>query len=424
MSNLFNENLIPEKSWRNIFFSMEKGSTTLNSSGRMVGTLMEGYVSGRKTSTIADAINADGNLIKDVINEHLDTSSKEILSDFDFGSTDYAGALKSGTISWDSNGDNITGSGVAIYRKGIVGAKNGTVTFSINAATGDATFAGTLSSGVSITSPVITGGTITGGTIKTSSGTTRVEMNSSSNELILYQNGYERTVIGSGAVWFGTTTGVGSASIYGYGTNTLAISTGSYGYLMNETQFYPMSSSASLGTSSYPWLNFYVENIRAPSASDLIYLYFGTTAAGYLSYNSGVQVNAAEFLIDCPARTRAIFPKTANTYACGGSGLYWSAVYSYYYYAKHTSLVSFDKHDDIRLLKSVPTKTKKEKLMKGKKEIEKDVEYFDLTDIPEAKGEGDMINLGAVNGLLIGTVKQLIEEVETLKNEITNLKNK
>jgi hypothetical protein len=384
MSNLFNENLIPEKSWRNIFFSMEKGSTTLNSSGRMVGTLMEGYVSGRKTSTIADAINADGNLIKDVINEHLDTSSKEILSDFDFGSTDYAGALKSGTISWDSNGDNITGSGVAIYRKGIVGAKNGTVTFSINAATGDATFAGTLSSGVSITSPVITGGTITGGTIKTSSGTTRVEMNSSSNELILYQNGYERTVIGSGAVWFGTTTGVGSASIYGFGTNTLAISTGSYGYLMNETQFYPMSSSATLGTTSYRWNWLYATQIQ----------------------------------------TDAIVPRVTDYYACGNSSYYWYQVYAHYYMAKDSSFHSFDKHDDIKLLKNVSTKIRKEKRLEGKKEVEKDVEYFDLSNIPEVKGEGDMINLGAVNGLLIGTVKQLIEEVETLKNEITNLKNK
>ena len=409
---LYTDNLIPQLSWAQVLESSSVSQVGDN-------TLSSGSIYGLPVSSLSSAIDSHGNLKGDItgdlINARLDTSTKEILSDFTFG---VSGSIK---IITDAN------NGTWLSPTGILGKKSGVTTFALTSG-GDLTMKGTLLAGsvvaCNISANIITAGTLTGRTVRTSSSTTRVEMSATGNELILYQNGYERTVLGSGMLWFGTTTGVGSASIYGYGTNTLAISTGSYGYLMNETQFYPMSSSASLGTSSYPWLNFYVENIRAPSASDLIYLYFGTTAAGYLSYNSGVQVNAAEFLIDCPARTRAIFPKTANTYACGGSGLYWSAVYSYYYYAKYTSLISFDKHDDIRLLKSVPTKIRKEKRLEGKKEVEKDVEYFDLSNIPEVKGEEDMVDMGAVSGLLIGTLKQLVDKVEILEDKIKQLENK
>jgi hypothetical protein len=105
-----------------------------------------GTVSSRSTLTIANAIDAGGNLVTDIINARLDSSAKKILSDFDFGTTDYAGAVKSGTVTWDTNTGAITGgSGVIVYRGGIVGVNNGTTTFSIDATTGNAMFAGTLS---------------------------------------------------------------------------------------------------------------------------------------------------------------------------------------------------------------------------------------------------------------------------------------
>ena len=82
----------------------------------------------------------------DFINDTLDTSSKKILSDFNFGTTDYAGAVKSGDIAWNSTTGAITGgSGVVVYRGGIVGAAAGVATFTIDATTGNATFAGALS---------------------------------------------------------------------------------------------------------------------------------------------------------------------------------------------------------------------------------------------------------------------------------------
>lgn len=105
-----------------------------------------GTISSRSTAIVASAINASGNLITDVINAKLDTASKDILSDFNFGSVDYAGAVNAGTVAWNTTTGAITGgSGVLVYRGGIVGVNAGVTTFAINATTGDATFAGNLS---------------------------------------------------------------------------------------------------------------------------------------------------------------------------------------------------------------------------------------------------------------------------------------
>lgn len=105
-----------------------------------------GTISSRSTATIAGAINSSGNLITDLVNARLDSSSKKILSDFNFGTTNYAGAVNAGNVTWNTTTGAITGgSGVVIYRSGIVGVNSGTTTFSIDATTGNATFAGTLS---------------------------------------------------------------------------------------------------------------------------------------------------------------------------------------------------------------------------------------------------------------------------------------
>jgi hypothetical protein len=85
----------------------------------------------------------DGNPIL-IVSPTLNLAASEILAEFTFGSTNFAGAVKTGTIDWDANGNNVTGQGVAIYRKGIVGADGTKVTFVIDTS-GNATFAGTLS---------------------------------------------------------------------------------------------------------------------------------------------------------------------------------------------------------------------------------------------------------------------------------------
>lgn len=122
------------------------------------------------------------NFIKDVINARIDTATKKVLSDFNFGNTDYAGAVRSGDITWNTTTGAITGgSGVVVYRKGIIGAKAGSTTFSIDATTGDATFSG------DITGSTLTGGTITGATIQTATTGYRVKLTSASN--IQFLNG-------------------------------------------------------------------------------------------------------------------------------------------------------------------------------------------------------------------------------------------
>lgn len=117
-----------------------------------------------KNSTGSVLIDSDSSTqdFVQVLNSKLNTETKKILSDFDFGTTDYAGAVKSGDITWNSTTGAITGgSGVVVYRGGILGAKAGVAQFTLNASTGDATFAGTVA-GASGTFGTVTAGTFTG----------------------------------------------------------------------------------------------------------------------------------------------------------------------------------------------------------------------------------------------------------------------
>jgi len=157
------------------------------------GAVIDGTstIGGRVASTLASAINSSGNLITNIINAQLDSSSKKILSDFDFGTTDYAGAVKTGDITWNTTTGAITGgSGVVVYRSGIIGASAGVVTFSIDAITGSSTFSGS-----------ITGSVITGGTIQTSASGERVEIRSDTKRINLI-NSSGNTVL---SLKYGTT---------------------------------------------------------------------------------------------------------------------------------------------------------------------------------------------------------------------------
>jgi len=135
-----------------------------------------------------NGFDSSSNLIKDVINARMNTATKKILSDFDFGTTNYAGALKAGDIAWDTSTGAITsGSGVAVYRKGIIGATAGATTFSIDATTGSAYFSGELAAAYG-TFGTITAGTFIGTVFKTASSGDRIELNSSgwSHKMIAY----------------------------------------------------------------------------------------------------------------------------------------------------------------------------------------------------------------------------------------------
>jgi hypothetical protein len=101
----------------------------------------------RAASVISVSAYLGSTLVSDVVNNaaavttKLNKSAADILS----GTIEFqsAGGFKTGTIAVDGSG-NATGAGVAITSKGIVGRNVGATTFTIDAVTGAATFAGAL----------------------------------------------------------------------------------------------------------------------------------------------------------------------------------------------------------------------------------------------------------------------------------------
>lgn len=101
----------------------------------------------RAASVISVSAYLGTTLVSDVVNNaaavttKLNKSAADILS----GTIEFqsAGGFKTGTIAVDSSG-NATGAGVAITSKGIVGRNVSNTTFTIDATTGAATFAGAL----------------------------------------------------------------------------------------------------------------------------------------------------------------------------------------------------------------------------------------------------------------------------------------
>lgn len=90
-----------------------------------------GGLGSRSAQAVTDAINAEGNLITDIINARLDTSAAQILGDFTFGAS---GAL---TIQTDAN------NGLWLSPTGILAKKSGSNTLTVTNA-GDVTLTGTI----------------------------------------------------------------------------------------------------------------------------------------------------------------------------------------------------------------------------------------------------------------------------------------
>ena len=152
-------------------------------------------IGGRTGTALAAAINASSNLITDVINARLDTSARAFLLDFNFGATNYAGAVNAGTVTWNATTGAITGgSGVILYRGGILGVAAGVTTFFIDPATGNVTLSGqvTANSGaiaaftvasttLSATNLVLTSGAANAANIAVGTGANLAGMNSANS---------------------------------------------------------------------------------------------------------------------------------------------------------------------------------------------------------------------------------------------------
>lgn len=101
----------------------------------------------------------------DIINSNLNTSTQKILTDFTFTDTDYAGALKTGTVEWNTTTGRVSGgTGIVINDKGIMGALNGTEKFTL-LTDGTATFAGALSAASGTFAGTMAASGITSGTV-------------------------------------------------------------------------------------------------------------------------------------------------------------------------------------------------------------------------------------------------------------------
>jgi len=138
--------------------------------------------------------------------------------------------------------------------------------------------------------------------------------------------------------------------------------------------------------------------------------------------------------------TNTIIPQSPNHPAIGTSLNYFGDVYANQYYAKNTTIVAFDDYDDINLMKSIvkegdyfkmPDETidtfeenvtveepwTLEELLTLNNTVVKH-KYVNKTVIT------DSLNLGKVQGLTIGAIKELITRTEDLETENQRLKEK
>jgi len=249
----------------------------------VVGGVLDGTTTlgGRVGSTLASAINSSGNFL----DTRLNTSTKEILSDFTFGAS---GAIK---MTTDVN------NGLWLSPTGILGKKASATTFSIDTS-GNATFSGD-----------ITGSIITGGTVQTGTSGQRVVL--ASDTISIYDaSALRMQAFGGQSSWtyFDTSGGVmggmegnvsasfGSSSTYGLqfgvktGPSDAAFHLGVYNdkvetYIKlvpgNDDQY-------DLGGSTQQWKDLYIDGIAyidgvgetlPPSSNDAYDL--GTSAANW-----------------------------------------------------------------------------------------------------------------------------------------------
>jgi hypothetical protein len=148
-------------------------------------------------------------------------------------------------LSWDGSTLNIVGSLTAT--SGTIGG------WSIGAST-------LSGGGVTLDSSA---GSITGALVRTSSGSTRVELNDTDNAFYLYESGARRVIITGNSISFlRPSDEVASGEIYGVGTNQLAVDVGDEVYYFDGGAFYPSTNGfTDLGGSGNNWNALYVSSI-------------------------------------------------------------------------------------------------------------------------------------------------------------------
>lgn len=240
-------------------------------------------------NTIGSAINSSGNFINHLINTRINTSTGAILGTFDVNATTQTNVgFRAGTITWDAAGALVSGSGVAMTPNGIIGAKAGVATFTIDT-DGDATFSGD-----------ITGATITGGIIQTATSNDRIILNGSSNSLefknsdTMYASMSPYTLYQSGSpIGYGFS--VNTGTVYSTTAASLSIYEGTGGTTstdiisdfidLNGTTFSKsiipsVGSSYDIGSTSYRYSNAYLNSIGLYGSSSGVITFKPSSASG------------------------------------------------------------------------------------------------------------------------------------------------
>jgi|GEM_PF-5347958 len=248
------------------------------------GTITAGSLGGsltvgnRLATTIGGAIDADGKFINDIdIPGKLKTSTGEILKVFDVKATTQAlSGFRAGDLVWNSSGVRTSGKGIAMTPYGIIGHDGTNPTFSINI-DGTATFAGTLSAGISISSPIITGG--------------KMILNNETEKFIQLRRW-------NGSSWYDV---VGFNYAYAAAGGTFSIDTDSGGLSITDSAGpYGPAGSFSAGACSL--------NMRS----------------NILTLTSNVLIHAEAPI----TQTKLLIPYTDNSYNLGSPSYRWSTLYT------------------------------------------------------------------------------------------------
>ena len=131
---------------------------------------------------------------------------------------------------------------------------------------------------------------------------------------------------------------------------------------------------------------------------------------GYIYGSSGgdIVINPNSLLwLNKGASCAEIYPHSHEAYACGYSNKAWSQVVGEYVYSSDGAIHSYQKQDDIALLKAIKSKQKKGK------------DILDVKTLPkELVIENDYVNVAGLTGFNIGVMKVLLARIEALESKV------
>jgi hypothetical protein len=136
-----------------------------------------------------------------------------------------------------------------------------------------------------------------------------------------------------------------------------------------------------------------------------------TVFANARTFNGGITMGAALNMnsqsIQNLASLNQAMPPAADQGAVGTTSQYWNCIAGNSVWYK--ALGQFDALDDLALIKKIRANGKVD---------ERGMPLADPESLPEQVTENGLINAGALMGLLIGAVKQLVAKVESLEKEL------